>query len=141
MIQNILGVKLKPATQEQIDLIINSEQYLDMEKWPSKDAVKIIDGVVAVNFFFPAQITLMEQDSRLIVELNYTNSLPQDCQFAIYLYRNGERIATEMYGTDTSWEFPLDENGSYYATIFIRNNKNEIIQVMNTQTFSKESAP
>ena len=50
LIKNMLGVTMRPASQDQIDTIMDSEEYSEMGVWPSEDSVRIIDDIIVVNF-------------------------------------------------------------------------------------------
>ena len=50
MINNEFGVNLNRATDEERDKIKDNKEYNDMKSYPEKDSIKIIDGILVVNF-------------------------------------------------------------------------------------------
>ena len=50
MINNEFGVYLNRATDEERDKIKDSKEYNDMKSYPEKNSIKIIDGILVVNF-------------------------------------------------------------------------------------------
>ena len=50
MINNEFGVYLNRATDEERDKIKGSKEYNNMKSYPEKDSIKIIDGILVVNF-------------------------------------------------------------------------------------------
>ena len=50
MINNEFGVYLNRATDEERDKIKDNIEYNNMKSYPEKDSIKIIDGILVVNF-------------------------------------------------------------------------------------------
>lgn len=50
MINNEFGVNLNRASDEQRDIIKNNKEYENMNSYPEKDSIKIINGILVVNF-------------------------------------------------------------------------------------------
>lgn len=50
MINNEFGVYLNRATDEERDKIKDNKEYNNMKSYPEKDSIKIIDGILVVNF-------------------------------------------------------------------------------------------
>ncbi len=50
MMNNTLNVDVVEATPEQIHRIVNSQEYKEMGIYPSSDGIRIIDGIMVVNF-------------------------------------------------------------------------------------------
>ena len=50
MINNEFGVYLNRATDEERDKIKDNKDYNNMKSYPEKDSIKIIDGILIINF-------------------------------------------------------------------------------------------
>ena len=50
MINNEFGVYLNRATDEERDKIKDNIEYNNMKSYPEKDSIKIIDGILVINF-------------------------------------------------------------------------------------------
>lgn len=50
MINNEFGVYLNRVTDEERDKIKDNIEYNNMKSYPEKDSIKIIDGILVVNF-------------------------------------------------------------------------------------------
>lgn len=50
MINNEFGVYLNRATDEERGKIKDNIEYNNMKSYPEKDSIKIIDGILVVNF-------------------------------------------------------------------------------------------
>lgn len=49
-LNNMLGFDLKEIEDDEKTAIIESNDYKDIGSWPAKDCIKIIDGILVVNF-------------------------------------------------------------------------------------------
>lgn len=49
LVQNIIGVNLISVSPEKYEEIYNSEEYKQMESWPSSNCMKYIDGILVVK--------------------------------------------------------------------------------------------
>ena len=47
---SILGADVKAATAAEIENIKQTQEYKNMAVYPAKDSIKVIDGVMVVNF-------------------------------------------------------------------------------------------
>lgn len=52
--------------------------------------------------------------------------LKDSFEYAYYLYKDGERIATKWYSNDNLCVFTLTDAGAYYVTCFVKNKDNAV---------------
>jgi len=50
LMENLLGVELNTASEEEIEDIKNTEEYKSMGVYPALDSVKMINGIAVANF-------------------------------------------------------------------------------------------
>ena len=113
IIWNKLGIGILPATYEQMEKVINNEEYFKMGVWPEKSSIRVIDNVMVINMAATIGLKVKEQENKIIVEAKTSIS---NANYAFYIYNEHEIIFTRWYEKNNQLEFDkaLLENASYY---------------------------
>lgn len=120
-----LGVPLKPATQGTIDEIKNSQEYMQMEPWPAANSIQYIHDTVVVNLDYSIGVEIEHiKENTYRFKAKGDMELLEGCQYAWYLYKDGERIATQWYSDDDFVQYELESEGIYKVLMFINKEDN-----------------
>lgn len=120
-----LGIPLIPANQDIIDKIKNSQEYMQMEPWPAANSIQYIHDTVVVNLDYSVGVEVEHiQGNTYKFKARGDMELLEGCQYAWYLYRDGERIATQWYRDEDFVQYELESAGVYKVLMFINKEDN-----------------
>lgn len=130
--KNMFGVHLEAASDEDIEKLRTSPEFSQLKTYPAKDSIKVIDGMLVINFAPSFSLEAVMDNETIKFKLNNYDSQKDKYQLAWYLYRDNQRIDVKWYSQTDHYEYFIEEPGEYHAVCFIKN-------INNDSTFTLES--
>ncbi len=129
LFQVMLGADVSIADSNAIEEIKNTEEYRNMGIYPDKDGIKVINGVMVVNFvdhsIGPDLLTddfdIFAEENIVTITNNYSFG---DFEYAWYIYNDGQAIDKIMYSDNNSLEYTFEADGNYSVKAFIMDKSN-----------------
>ncbi|PHV70168.1 hypothetical protein CS063_11870 [Sporanaerobium hydrogeniformans] len=138
LMENYLGVDLVHASDEQVNLVLLSDEYKEMGTYPSAEGIKIIDGVLVVNLYdYRIDIIKNEEDEiELSLEIINDSLVDKSITTAWYVYKDGLRVPELDKWYDDSLKYIAKlEDGEYYMTCFVKSAEKRTTKTINSATF------
>ena len=107
--------------------ILHSSDYLEMNIYPEDGSIKIIDGVMVVNFDAPiaAEITFSPENKHLTLQCVTGKRLAdEEFSYVWYIYHDGLKIDT-VYTADKVSYYDIDAPGEYSALLFTKDPRDQ----------------
>lgn len=123
VVNNIMGTNLKAATNEQLDQVMQTSEYLRMGIWPEQSSVAVIDGIAVVKCLPSVGIDVQvdEENNTLVWSVIAEPDLLDEYTYAWYVYCNDERIEVLWYKEDQTTIFvEYSTPGEYYVAAFMQ---------------------
>lgn len=130
LMNNMLGSPFVPADKEQIQEVMQTEEYLNMSIWPAANSVQIINGILVYNFCHPIFADVYAKDGNVIFDCKGERG---DYTYAWYVYKDGEHIGTRWYLGDSQYIIENAEPGEYSGLCFVNFGGNVTSQYQSPQ--------
>ena len=135
LMENIFGINLKRASEEDLKTVLESEEIKNMRVYPEKDSIKIIDDILVVNLCYNFSVNIYKDNGVIKCKLDNYN-YEGEIETAWYFYKDGERIDTKWYEQTDYVEFNYVGSGEYKVTCFIKDLDGNNISVIDSNTIS-----
>lgn len=137
LFRNTLGADVSYVTKHQIDEVIETEEYEQLTVYPAQGSIKVIDGIMVVNFIDQNRVTEADfefsSNGNVITITNnydYTKS-----QYGWYIYTGGEVIEKFGYSDDNSMSYTVQSDGKYTIQAYTKDIATNEVQVLYAYTF------
>ncbi len=120
--KNLFGFEFSVVDSATRSNILHSSDYLEMNIYPEDGSIKIIDGVMVVNFDAPiaAEITFSPENKHLTLQCVTGKRLAdEEFSYVWYIYHDGLKIDT-VYTADKVSYYDIDAPGEYNALLFTK---------------------
>lgn len=140
--KNLFGLEFSGVDTNTRSHILHSSGYLEMNIYPEDGSVKIIDGVMVVNFDAPiaAEISYSPENKYLTLQCVTGERLAgEDFSYVWYIYHNGSKIDT-VYTQDEVCNYDIDESGEYRALLFTKDPQEQYSVQRQSDTITVETS-
>lgn len=112
---NTLGTNFITCSQEEINEILLSDDFLEMKAWPQDDCLRIINGILVFSEVDGARINIKTDDSHMFVSLqtNYKN----DLKLKWFFYSGNELLYQTDYVYNDEYDYDLAMNSKEVTSI------------------------
>lgn len=136
MLENILGVRMKRASEDDVLKLINTKEYRMLDTYPANNCIDIINDILVVKLTNSWKIEI-NQDKENNNLVNFELMYPpyedaEGYQVAWYVHKNDEHIYTRWYEDNTKLIYNFTKPGTYFVTCYVMNEDEYIIETFDS---------
>ena len=135
-----LGVPMNGATEEQISHIKSTQTFWEMDIWPIKDSVQIIDGIMVIklNYTYTLEAERLGAQHYRFTIISEAANVSDEYTYAWYIDApSGSREYGRWYEDAPSLEYHFNAIGKYTINIFVQDANGELMATQ-SQSFEIE---